>query len=182
MAAINPRLYFDWEDISFLISPILETVSSLYWGRLLILSNLSYQREGTPRSSSTLLRILLVEDNDMIATVHKNFLSELGCNIDVATNGAQALTLGTTYEYDLILLDIGLSDISGVEVARTLRFSLKNECPHLIAITALSSEETITACLEAGIEQVITKPVGLNGFKNILSTFNKHSLQEGQET
>lgn len=196
---LNHSPYSRWEDVCYPVSTILERVGAFCQerlsvtqqacvndisdaaSRLLMLSNLLSRREGKQYSSGTPPYILLVEDNDIVATVHNNFLTDLGCDVDVVTNGAQALTLSSANTYDLILLDIGLPDISGIELAKTLRFCLKDQCPRLIAITALSSEETLKACLEAGIEQVLTKPVGLSGFKNILELSNNHS-REGQET
>ena len=195
---LNHPSYSRWEDVCYPVSTILEMAAALCQerlsvtqqacvndisdaaSRLLMLSNLLSRREGRQYSSGTPPYILLVEDNDIVATVHNNLLTELGCDVDVATNGAQALTLSTTNAYDLILLDIGLPDMSGIELAKTLRFCLKNQCPRLIAITALSSDETIKACLEASIQQVLTKPVGLSEFKKILEPSKKHS-PEGQE-
>ncbi len=184
--------YSRWEDVCYPVSTILEMVSALCKerlsimqqacvndisdavSRLLMLSNLLVKREGKTRSSGTPPYILLVEDNDIVATVENNLLTNLGCEVDVATNATDALTLITTHDYDLILLDVGLPDISGIELAKTLRFCLKDQCPHLIAVTALSDETMVQACLAAGIEQVLTKPVTLNTFKHILASINNH--------
>ena len=179
-----------WEDICYPASTILEMVSILCReelttmqqacvndisdaaSRLLMLSNVLSPRENKTRKTGTPPYILLVEDNDIIATVENALLNQLNCDVDIAVNAANALALSTTNQYDLILLDINLPDISGIELAKTLRLCLKEQCPPLIAITTLSSDETISACLASGIQRVFTKPASLDTFKHILTSLN----------
>jgi CheY-like chemotaxis protein len=138
---------------------------------LLSLSPVLFERKDNRGSFIKNPKILLVEDNELVASIHKNFLLQLNCKVEVAPSGKEALSMADKH-YDLILIDIGLPDISGIEVAKALRLNLKNECPHLIAVTAFSGEDILKACLAAGIEQVITKPISLSFLKSILSSFN----------
>jgi two-component system aerobic respiration control sensor histidine kinase ArcB len=115
-------------------------------------------------------RVLLVEDDGLVAFVHKSLLSKLSCKVDIAINGKEALSMVKLKScYDLILLDIGLPDMSGIEVAKNLHHHFQIRCPVMVAITALSSDEIIKNCLEVGISQVFIKPVDLAAFKRILS-------------
>jgi CheY-like chemotaxis protein len=145
---------------------------------LLPLSPMLFQRKGNTDPSVKNPKVLLVEDNEVIASVHKNFLLQLGCKVDVATNGHEALMIAR-HPYSLILLDIGLPDMSGIEVARTLQSCLQDRCPPMVAITAMSGEDTIKACLASGIQRVLTKPINLKCFENILTqlTLNNYSQQ-----
>lgn len=135
-----------------------------------MLSKCLFQHQVITSTLTRSLYILLVEDNELVASLHQNFLSKFGYEADIAINGREALKMAKSKPYyDLILLDVGLPDMSGIEIARSLHHHLRAQCPIMIAITALSSDEIIKNCLEVGIKRVFVKPVDLATFKQILS-------------
>jgi DNA-binding response OmpR family regulator len=104
-------------------------------------------------------RILLVDDDDVHLELLKPFLEREGYWVEKTTKGKEALRLGKTQPYDVILLDIGLPDLDGREVLRRLRES-GTKTP-VIFITALNSEDDETGGYLDGAADYIVKP-----FKN----------------
>jgi two-component system sensor histidine kinase/response regulator len=117
-------------------------------------------------------RILLVEDNLINQRVTLHFLKELGCSADVAHNGILALKLFKKNTYDLILMDIGLPDMDGFMVCQKIR-ALERKDQHIpiIALTAYASENDKQKCLNAGMDNVLTKPINSVGLLHMLSTW-----------
>ncbi len=114
-------------------------------------------------------RILLVEDVLIVQKVHRMMLEKLDCRIDIASSGQQALALFRTNQYDAILLDIGLPDISGIDVATQVRDSKKaNANIPIIALTADATDEIQNECLTVGINVVATKPINIQHLNQLL--------------
>ncbi len=113
-------------------------------------------------------RILLVDDNDLNVKVTSILLTEQGYgDICVASNGQQALDLFLD-GFDVILLDIGLPDISGVDVCRTMRAQLHGKSLPIIVVTA-HGDQIKQNCLDAGANDFITKPVDINGLITLIN-------------
>lgn len=100
--------------------------------------------------------ILLVEDDQTIRLTVEFALTRAGYAVTCAADGQSALTSAMTATHDLILLDLMLPNVSGLEVARTLRAN-GNETP-IIMLTALDREQDKVAGLDAGADDYITKP------------------------
>lgn len=118
------------------------------------------------KDHSTVPKILLVEDNALIQQVETAFLDALGCQVEVASNGQQAIDLANNNP-DLIFMDIGLPDIDGVTVTSTIRKGEKTQRVPIVAITAeqnLSHEK----CIEAGLDEITSKPISQERLKKIL--------------
>lgn len=111
------------------------------------------------------LRILLVEDMEVNVIVAKAVLEKLGYTVDVARTGQEALELFDKNQYDLVLLDIQLPDISGFDVAQTLRKKYEDGdydfLPPLIALTAnlMQSKQDYE---KKGMDDVLRKPLALD--------------------
>ncbi len=121
-------------------------------------------------------KILLVEDDIVALKILEANLMTLGCEIEIATNGQQAITM-VANKYDLIFLDIGLPDISGLGVSLAIRSQEQNNHIPVIAITALNKDIT-NDCLSVGIDEVFIKPISLEQLKAILQRWlvgNKES-------
>jgi hypothetical protein len=104
-------------------------------------------------------KILIVEDNPINRKVLSLFLGELGYTHTIfAETGEEALTY-FDHTIDLVLLDIGLPDTSGIEVCKKMRGILQGKPLPILAVTALSDDETNTACQLAGINKIVLKPV-----------------------
>lgn len=107
------------------------------------------------------LNVLLVEDQPFAARVASDMLSQHGCKVTLAHNGKEALQQIEKKAYDIVFLDIGLPDMDGFNVAKTLRdFEKKQTKPlHIIALTAYLEQEVSDQCLKAGIDHVVVKPL-----------------------
>jgi|GEM_PF-1489943 len=104
--------------------------------------------------------ILFLEDNYVNQEVIKIMLENLGCTLDIVDNGKQALKMFKKYNYGMIISDISLPGMSGIEVIQKIRAQETNiEHIPIIALTAHALEEDHKNCLDAGADDVLTKPV-----------------------
>ncbi len=105
--------------------------------------------------------VLLTEDNPANRTMVNDFLELQGFKVISASSGTEALKLAYAHLPDLILMDIQLSDMDGLEVTRQLRkHPLLAKTP-IIALTALAMPGDRERCLEAGMDDYMSKPAGL---------------------
>ncbi len=106
------------------------------------------------------LRILLVEDNEINQKVGKLMLAKLGHTVEVADNGAEAVEAVGRVDYDVVLMDMHMPVMDGLEATRTIRAQLPAERqPQIIAMTASVTKEDRDACAEAGMDGYLSKPV-----------------------
>jgi DNA-binding response OmpR family regulator len=102
------------------------------------------------------MKILLVEDDKKIAAMVKRGLDAEGFSVEVAMDGHEGLWRGTEYRYDLIILDLMLPGMSGVQICKTLR-ERANWTPILV-LTARDGVRDQTEALETGADDYLTKP------------------------
>ncbi len=102
--------------------------------------------------------IMLVEDEESIVELVRYNLSREGYTVHVAMSGEDALTLVRTANPALILLDIMLPEIDGIEVCRRLRRDERTMATPVIMLTARGEESDIISGLEAGADDYVTKP------------------------
>ena len=129
------------------------------------------------------LHILLVEDIELNVVVARSVLEKLGCSTEVAMTGSEALEMFDPLEFDMVLLDIQLPDMTGLDVARTLhqRFA-GQQLPPLVALTANVLKDK-KEYLEAGMDDVLSKPLSVPALTAVIGKFwNQHeSLEEPGE-
>jgi DNA-binding response OmpR family regulator len=101
-------------------------------------------------------RLLLVEDDDAIAEPLVGALTREGYRVDRAANGAEALARGLEAAHDLVILDLGLPDIDGIEVCRRLRAALP--ALPILMLTARVEEVDAVVGLDAGADDYVSKP------------------------
>ena len=102
------------------------------------------------------LRILVVEDDDDIAAVVTRIMRSQGLEARIAADGSLALTEAGVWKPDLILLDLGLPNLDGVEVAKTLRSDGFEA--GIIALTARDAPESKVDGLDSGLDDYVVKP------------------------
>jgi DNA-binding response OmpR family regulator len=102
------------------------------------------------------MKLLLVEDEEKVAQFISKGLEEEGYTMDVAHDGKKGLELLKEFTYGLVLLDLMIPEISGLELLKTIR-SWGNNTPVLI-ITAKSSKEDVVKGLDTGSDDYLTKP------------------------
>jgi CheY-like chemotaxis protein len=104
------------------------------------------------------LRILLAEDNLINQKVALLMLKRLGHRADVATNGLEVLQALERQFYDLILMDVQMPEMDGLEATRAIR-QRWHDRPKIIAVTAHALKGDREMCLEAGMDEYIAKPI-----------------------
>ena len=104
-------------------------------------------------------KVLVVDDNEDAATTVADLLSMTGSVAEVAHDGASAVERVQAFRPDFVLLDIGLPDITGYEVARRIRKLERVRQPVLIALTGWGQQQDKEAAAQAGFDQHWTKPV-----------------------
>jgi DNA-binding response OmpR family regulator len=113
------------------------------------------RKTGVP-SSLAPRRVLVVEDEGDLARVVKRHVEDIGCLVRIAPNGESALEAAATQEFDLVLLDVMLPGIDGLEVCRRLR--ARQQYMPVLMLTARSSEIDKVLGLETGADDYLTKP------------------------
>lgn len=106
------------------------------------------------------MKILVVEDEQKVAEVLKRGLSEAGYDVALAFDGQSGLRMATAEPYDLVLLDINLPGMNGLELCKRLRE--KDEITPVLMLTALSMSDDIVAGFEAGADDYLPKPFRFN--------------------
>jgi signal transduction histidine kinase/CheY-like chemotaxis protein len=108
------------------------------------------------------LRVIIAEDNAVHREVTLAFLRRLGYQADVAVNGLDLLGKLARDGYDVVLMDVQMPELDGLEATRRIRQERPAGVqPRIIAMTAAAFPEDRARCLEAGMDDFISKPVGL---------------------
>lgn len=120
------------------------------------------------------LNILVAEDNEINASVVYSHLTNLGHNVDIATDGTTALYAMHKHHYHLVLMDINMPNMSGIEATKQWR-RLENHNSHLpiVALTAKATSEDRDCCLEAGMDDFLSKPVNESQLKGVLTKYTE---------
>ncbi len=104
-------------------------------------------------------RILLAEDNAINQEILVELLGDLSFSVDVAGDGAEAVRLAGSFAYDLILMDMYMPEMDGLEATRRIRQLPAGGRVPIVALTANAFEEDRRRCLEAGMDDHLAKPV-----------------------
>ena len=107
-------------------------------------------------------RILLAEDNEINLQVAVELLSGTGCKVDVAKNGLEAVNMAEAHPYDLILMDMQMPVMDGLEATRTLRAKYPLSSLPIVAMTANAAQQDRERCLAAGMNDHLAKPIEPN--------------------
>ncbi|MBL7700481.1 MAG: response regulator [Chitinophagaceae bacterium] len=121
------------------------------------------------------LKILIAEDDDMNSQLALMLLKRLGYEADYAGNGKEVLEIVSEKKYDLILMDVQMPEMDGLEATRMIRLCL-NEQPVIIAMTANAMDGDRDACLKAGMDDYLSKPVNVEELMQALETWSRRSL------
>jgi CheY-like chemotaxis protein len=117
------------------------------------------------------LSILVAEDNLVNQKLTLKILSKLGFEASLAINGKVAVEMASQHAYDIILMDVQMPEMDGLEATRTIRSSLDVQ-PHIIAMTANAMKEDKDECLKAGMDDFLSKPVKLEELVNMLAKWS----------
>ena len=122
--------------------------------------------ESGPRLANTLaqeypLRILVAEDHPVNQKLALTVLDKLGYQPDMAANGKEALDRVSHQNYDVILMDVQMPEMDGLEATRMIRRCIQNQ-PIILAMTANAMQGDRDSCLQAGMDDYISKPLELD--------------------
>jgi len=103
-------------------------------------------------------KVLLVDDDSVNRLLGKTILEKIKCDFDIANNGKEAIDKLDEKKYDIVLLDIHMPDISGVDVAKYYRQKKNNASTKIVAVTAAVMKDDIKKYYKAGINDFLIKP------------------------
>ena len=124
-----------------------------------------------PRSAARVrLRILLVEDDVVNQIIARKMLESLHCEVDIATDGMQAVDKATMHPYDAVFMDCHLPLLDGYEATRRIRVAEEGGHRRLqiVALTASAMHEERDRCLGAGMDDFVSKPTKLDDVRAAL--------------
>jgi CheY-like chemotaxis protein len=105
------------------------------------------------------LRVLLAEDNAMNQKLALRLLSLMGLEAEVAGNGLEVVAAAAREPFDVILMDVQMPELDGLEATRRIRAAGGASRPWIIAMTANAMEGDREACLAAGMDDYVSKPI-----------------------
>jgi signal transduction histidine kinase/DNA-binding response OmpR family regulator len=108
------------------------------------------------------LRILLAEDNAVNQKLALRILEQMGYRADVASNGIEAVESIERQTYDVILMDVQMPEMDGLDATRNIRKLKQVTQPHIIAMTANAMEGDREMCIAAGMNDYVSKPIRVN--------------------
>ncbi|HET9208605.1 MAG TPA: ATP-binding protein, partial [Burkholderiaceae bacterium] len=123
-------------------------------------------------------RVLLAEDNLINQEVARELLRAAGCEVEVADNGRRAVEMARTGGYDLILMDVQMPELDGIEACRQIRALPGLSRVPIIAMTANAFAEDRAACLAAGMNDHVAKPVHAALLYDTLARWLKHARSQ----
>lgn len=128
--------------------------------------------------NTSLPHLLLVEDNNIALRLLETLTNQHGCRFTSATNGEDALELAKHTDFDLIITDVGLPGISGIELTQAIREWEKRvgkKSRSIVGLTAHALQEADTPCLRAGMNKVFQKPIRPEQIELLIKQFIQSS-------
>lgn len=117
-------------------------------------------------------RILLAEDNEVNARLVVAVLGQVGYAVTVAVNGEQAAEMAATGEFDLVLMDVNMPEINGLEATKRIRAGAAPACDMtIIALTADDDSVMRRQCADAGMDGYISKPIDMADLKSTVELY-----------
>ncbi len=120
----------------------------------------------TPAAAAIGARVLLAEDNPINAMLARALLVREGCEVEHVTDGEAAIEAVARGRYDLVLMDVRMPKVGGMEAVRTIRAS--GFVGPVVALTANAFEDDRRACLDAGMDDFLVKPLSPEALRRVL--------------
>ena len=122
------------------------------------------------------LQILVAEDNLVNQTLIMMVMKKLGFVPDLAPNGVKALEALVNKSYDIVLMDVQMPEMDGIEATTIIRKQSTHQ-PVIIAVTANAMQDDKEACLAAGMNDYISKPIQLDDLVKILEKWASETIK-----
>lgn len=120
-----------------------------------------------------MFQVLLVEDNEISQKTLSQLLNFKECKVTVAENGKQAVEAFSRHDYDLILMDVQMPEMDGLDATRIIRGLERGTGRRIpiVAITGYALAGDKEKCLEAGMDGYLAKPVGMEELFKVVEEF-----------
>jgi len=135
-------------------------------------SNGTHHQDVTAQEDSTKDKqplVLLVEDNEIGVEAMRDYLTANDYRVIVAQNGEEAIAMSIQHEPDLILMDVQMPDMDGLEATSRIRTNPKHAQTPIIALTALAMPGDRERCLHAGVNEYLSKPVSMKHLLQVMA-------------
>jgi PAS domain S-box-containing protein len=133
------------------------------------------QEKRTVAKDAVKPRVLVVDDNPVNQRVASSLLQRLGCRVDVAANGQEAVDMLDTIPYDIIFMDCQMPVMDGFEATKEIRRREAGELHStIVAMTANAMKRDRELCFEAGMDDYIAKPISKAGLAELLKKHLPH--------
>ena len=116
------------------------------------------------------IKVLVAEDNPINQKLFKVMLANLGCEVDMVSDGQEAVDRIKQKPYDIVLMDLQMPKMGGVDATKLIRRDINKNLP-IVALTAAAMEEDKKRALDSGMNGYLTKPVELAKLKDYLLKF-----------
>lgn len=118
-----------------------------------------------------MVRILLAEDEPLVRDIVALALTHHGWHVETAANGREAVEKWRSEPFDVILMDLQMPDMNGLEAARTIRDheTRMDKRTAIIGFTAHASETTSERCIRAGMDYVLSKPLHFDDLTEVIN-------------
>jgi len=149
--------------------------------RIALTSSSSAHTALTPEVALTKpMRVLVAEDNSINRLVLKEMLSHMGHKVEEAQDGAIAVEKALSIEFDLVLMDISMPEVDGLEAARRIRKHTGGKTPRIVALTAHALPEDLRNFHQAGLEEVAIKPLSYAELAQLICKNETHFFSTGE--
>ncbi len=142
----------------------------------------SLQADGPPRAATGRGRLLLAEDNEINTLLACTVLEEAGYSVECVVNGEEALAAVQKRAFDLVLMDVQMPKMDGLQATRAIRaLSGPESKTPILAMTANAMRSDREACLAAGMDDFVSKPIDAEAFLRTVSRFASAELWEDDD-
>ena len=169
----------------FRASQLMDVLSGIVQERKQMIAPASQQTKFLLHSSKRQrfsARVLVVEDNIINQKVAKHNLERLGCSVNVAGNGKEAVEIINVMPYDLVFMDCEMPVLDGFEATQQIRKLNPRKNIPIIAMTARALKGDREKCLAAGMDAYLSKPVSPEDFESILKDWAPQTTVQEPET
>ena len=124
-----------------------------------------------PSQPAPVLSVLVAEDNSLNQKIVVRMVRGLGCHVDAVANGLEVMEAVRRRRYDVVLMDIRMPEMNGLEATRLIRQELPaDQQPRVYALTAGIGPDERQACHEVGMDGFVAKPVVLEQLASLFAT------------
>ncbi|MEK7264952.1 MAG: response regulator, partial [Pseudomonadota bacterium] len=130
------------------------------------------------------IQVLVAEDNIVNQMVIKSMLEKIGCEAIIASNGREAVDMYGAMKFDLVLMDISMPEMDGVEATAHIRKlqQISGSSTPIVGVTAHALAEDRQKCIDAGMDDYLPKPVKPDALRRVLERWSAHDGALARQT